>query len=102
MAHVLLVEDNTPIRLLLTEFLETAGHRVEGASDGAEALERMRQERIDELKTMRLSELADRDVAAEELGTLEIKYDLDKDKTYQRWLAKVRTGARVTCTRSRS
>jgi CheY-like chemotaxis protein len=44
MAHVLLVEDNTPIRLLLTEFLETAGHRVEGASDGAEALERMRQD----------------------------------------------------------
>ena len=47
MAYVLLVEDNTPIRLLLTEFLETLGYRGEGASDGAQALERMRQDRPD-------------------------------------------------------
>ena len=64
--------------------------------DTCKRLERMRQERIDELKTMRLSELANRDVTPEELSTLEIKFDLDKDAVFQRWLAKVRTGARVT------
>src|SRR5690242_7427310 len=64
--------------------------------DTCKRLERMRQDRLDELKTMRLSELANRDVSPEELGTLEIKYDLEKDAVYQRWVAKVRTGARVT------
>jgi cysteine desulfurase len=64
--------------------------------DTCKRLERMRQERLDELKTMRLSELADRDVAPEELATLEIKFDLEKDVVFQRWVAKVRTGARVT------
>ena len=47
MAHVLLVEDDAPIRLLVAEFLEMVGYRVEGATDGAEALERMRQDRPD-------------------------------------------------------
>ncbi len=64
--------------------------------DTCKRLERMRQERIDELKTMRLSELADRDVTTEELATLEIKFDLENDLVFKRWLAKVRTGAQVT------
>jgi len=64
--------------------------------DTCKRLERMRQERIDELKTMRLSELADRDVTTEELATLEIKFDLENDVVFKRWLAKVRTGAQVT------
>ncbi len=64
--------------------------------DTCKRLERMRQERLDELKTMRLSELANRDVAQEEFATLEIKFDLEKDVVFQRWVAKVRTGARVT------
>src|SRR6476620_8674525 len=59
--------------------------------DTCKRLERMRQERIDELKSMRLSELANRDVSADEIATLEIKHNLDKDEVYQRWLAKVRT-----------
>ena len=52
--------------------------------DTCKRLERMRQERLDELKMMRLSELADRDVALEELATLEIKFDLDKDAVFKR------------------
>ena len=64
--------------------------------DTCKRLERMRQERLDELRMMRLSQLADRDVGPDELATLEIKYDLDKDAVYQRWATKVRTGARVT------
>jgi twitching motility two-component system response regulator PilH len=46
MAHVLLVED-TPIRLLLAEFLAAAGHSVASACNGAEALAQMRQDRPD-------------------------------------------------------
>jgi CheY-like chemotaxis protein len=49
MAHVLLVEDDPRLRLLLAEFLEAAGHAVDRASDGAQALARMRQDRPDAL-----------------------------------------------------
>jgi cysteine desulfurase len=64
--------------------------------DTCKRLERMRQERIDELKVQRLSELAQRDVTTEELATLEIKFNLEKDATYQRWVNALRAGARVT------
>lgn len=42
--HVLLVEDDPTVRLVTRRRLERAGHRVEVASDGAEALDVMRQE----------------------------------------------------------
>ncbi|MBL8957235.1 MAG: IscS subfamily cysteine desulfurase [Myxococcaceae bacterium] len=64
--------------------------------DSCKRLERMRQERIDELKMLRLGELTGRDVTAEEVATLEIKHDLEKDEQLQRWISKVQTGARVT------
>jgi cysteine desulfurase len=64
--------------------------------DTCKRLERQRQDRIDELKVMRLSELANRDVSPEEVSTLEIKFDLEKDATFQRWVSKVKDGARVT------
>ena len=45
MTQVLLVEDEAAIRHLLTEFLEALGHEVATATDGAQALAAVRQER---------------------------------------------------------
>ncbi|MBX7096229.1 MAG: IscS subfamily cysteine desulfurase [Myxococcaceae bacterium] len=64
--------------------------------DTCKRLERQRQERIDELKLMRLGDLAGRTVSADELATLEIKHDLEHDATLARWVSQVKTGARVT------
>jgi cysteine desulfurase len=64
--------------------------------DTCKRLERMRAERIDELKIQRLMELTGRDVSTEELATLEIKHDLENDSLLKRWVDKVRVGARVT------
>jgi cysteine desulfurase len=64
--------------------------------DSCKRLERMRAEHLDELKMLRLSELAGRDVTSDEIGTLEVKHNLDKDEVFQRWAAKVQAGARVT------
>ncbi len=64
--------------------------------DTCKRLERQRQERIDELKLLRLMELTGRAVKADELATLELKHELDKDAVLTRWLETVRTGARVT------
>jgi two-component system, OmpR family, response regulator len=44
MAHVLVVDDEKSIRLLLRTLLESAGHTVEEASSGEEALARCRQD----------------------------------------------------------
>lgn len=64
--------------------------------DTCKRLERQRQERIDELKLMRLGDLTGRTVSPDELATLEIKHDLEKDQTLARWVSQIRTGARVT------
>lgn len=64
--------------------------------DTCKRLERQRLDRIEELKLQRLMELTGRDVTAEELATLEIKHDLEHDALLQRWIDKVRVGARVT------
>jgi cysteine desulfurase len=64
--------------------------------DTCKRLERQRQERIDELKVQRLMELTGADVNVEDLAALEIKHGLDKDPVLQRWVEKLRVGARVT------
>jgi cysteine desulfurase len=64
--------------------------------DTCKRLERQRAERIDELKIQRLMELTEKDVNAEDLASLEIKYSLDTDSVLKRWIEKVRVGARVT------
>jgi cysteine desulfurase len=64
--------------------------------DTCKRLERQREERIEELKLQRLMELTGRDVATDELAALEIKYQLDQDTVLQRWIDKLRVGARVT------
>jgi cysteine desulfurase len=64
--------------------------------DTCKRLERARQERIDELKLLRLSELAKTDVTPEQVGALSKQFDLEKDEVFQRWVSKVNAGARVT------
>jgi cysteine desulfurase len=64
--------------------------------DSAKRLERMRQDRVEELRLLRLSELAQDDVTADNADALAVKYNLDEDQVLRRWTAKVHTGARVT------
>ncbi len=64
--------------------------------DTCKRLERQRLDRIDELKIQRLMELTGADVNADDLATLEIKHELDKDVVLGRWIEKLRVGARVT------
>ena len=45
--HVLVVEDDWPVRAMLTELLEHAGYAVIEAGDGREALRRLREQRPD-------------------------------------------------------
>jgi cysteine desulfurase len=64
--------------------------------DTCKRLERIRQERLDELKALRLSELSGQDVTEDNLAELSIKYDIEKDATYQKWAERPTGGARVT------
>ncbi len=64
--------------------------------DTCKRLERQRQERLDELKLQRLMELTGGPVDPEQLATLEIKHDLEKDAVLKLWVDALRTGARVT------
>ncbi|NLF39654.1 response regulator [bacterium] len=47
MAHILVVDDNPGIRKLLVTALRVAGYDVSEASDGSEALDRMRAQKAD-------------------------------------------------------
>jgi cysteine desulfurase len=64
--------------------------------DTCKRLERVRQERLDELKTLRLMQLTGGAVSREDLAMLAIKHDLDNDSTYQQWAQLPTGGARVT------
>jgi len=64
--------------------------------DSGKRLERMRQERIEELKLLRLMELTGGEVQPEDVDALSAQYKLGQDPVLQRWAAVVRTGARVT------
>jgi cysteine desulfurase len=64
--------------------------------DSAKRLERMRQDRLDELRLLRLSELAATDVTPENVDALAAQFKLDLDPVFRRWTEQVRTGARVT------
>ena len=64
--------------------------------DSGKRLERMRQERLDELKLLRLMELTGGEVQPEDVDALSAQYKLGQDPVLQRWAAVVRTGARVT------
>jgi cysteine desulfurase len=64
--------------------------------DTGKRLERMRQERLDELKLLRLMELTGGEVKPEDVDSLALQYKLDQDPVLARWKAVIRTGARVT------
>jgi cysteine desulfurase len=64
--------------------------------DSAKRLERMRQDRLEELRLLRLSELASDDVTADNADTLAVKFNLEEDAVLRRWMAQVHAGARVT------
>jgi cysteine desulfurase len=64
--------------------------------DTAKRLERMRQDRVEELRLLRLSELAADDVTADNADALALKFNLDEDPVLARWMARVHTGARVS------
>ncbi|HSP19973.1 MAG TPA: aminotransferase class V-fold PLP-dependent enzyme, partial [Myxococcaceae bacterium] len=64
--------------------------------DSGKRLERMRQERLEELKLLRLMELTGGEVKPEDVDALAAQYKLDQDPVLQRWNAVVHPGARVT------
>jgi len=64
--------------------------------DSGKRLERMRQERLEELKLLRLMELTGGEVKPEDADALSAQYKLDQDPVLQRWAAVVRAGARIT------
>ena len=64
--------------------------------DSGKRLERMRQERLEELKLLRLMDLTGGEVKPEDADALSAQYKLDQDPVLQRWAAVVRAGARVT------
>ncbi len=64
--------------------------------DSGKRLERMRQERLEELKLLRLMELTGGEVKPEDVDALAAQYKLDQDPVLQRWNAVIHPGARVT------
>jgi len=64
--------------------------------DSGKRLERMRQERLEEMKLLRLMELTGGEVKPEDVDALAAQYKLDQDPLLQRWNSVVQTGARVT------
>uniref|UniRef100_UPI0035E3E804 IscS subfamily cysteine desulfurase n=1 Tax=Archangium violaceum TaxID=83451 RepID=UPI0035E3E804 len=64
--------------------------------DTCKRLERVRQERLDELKLMRLAQLTGAPVSRDNLAELSIKHDLDSDPVYRQWAEMPTGGARVT------
>ena len=64
--------------------------------DSGKRLERMRQERLEEMKLLRLMELTGGEVKPEDVDALAAQYKLDQDPLLQRWSSVLQTGARVT------
>jgi cysteine desulfurase len=94
--------DNLAIKGVV-EFYKSQGDHVitlktehKAVLDTCKRLERIRQERLDELKMLRLSQLSGEDVTQENLAELATKYDVENDETYRRWAALPTGGARVT------
>jgi cysteine desulfurase len=94
--------DNLALKGVLEFYRDKGDHLItlktehKAILDSAKRLERMRQDRIEELRLLRLSELASDDVTADNADALAVKFNLDEDAVLRRWVAQVRTGARVT------
>ncbi|WP_223763156.1 IscS subfamily cysteine desulfurase [Corallococcus sp. AS-1-6] len=94
--------DNLAIKGVI-EFYKSKGDHIitlktehKAVLDTCKRLERVRQERLDELKLLRLGQLAGRDVMPEEVPELAAKFNLDADDTYKKWAELPTGGARVT------
>ncbi|WP_233596782.1 MULTISPECIES: IscS subfamily cysteine desulfurase [unclassified Corallococcus] len=94
--------DNLAIKGVI-EFYKSKGDHIitlktehKAVLDTCKRLERVRQERLDELKLLRLGQLAERDVTPEEVPELAAKLNLDADDTYKKWAEMPTGGARVT------
>jgi cysteine desulfurase len=94
--------DNLALKGALEFYREKGDHLItlktehKAILDSAKRLERMRQDRVEELRLLRLSELAADDVTADNADALAMKFNLDEDAVLRRWVAQVRTGARVS------
>ncbi|WP_227027129.1 IscS subfamily cysteine desulfurase [Corallococcus soli] len=94
--------DNLAIKGVI-EFYKSKGDHIitlktehKAILDTCKRLERVRQERLDELKLLRLGQLAERDVQPEDVAELAVKFDLESDATYKKWAELPTGGARVT------
>ncbi|WP_223646601.1 IscS subfamily cysteine desulfurase [Corallococcus sp. EGB] len=94
--------DNLAIKGVI-EFYKSKGDHIitlktehKAVLDTCKRLERVRQERLDELKLLRLGQLAGRDVTPEEVPELAAKHHLEADETFQKWAEMPTGGARVT------
>ncbi len=94
--------DNLALKGVLEFYRDKGDHLItlttehKAILDSAKRLERMRQDRLAELRLLRLSELASDDVTADNADALAVKYNLEEDLVLRRWMAQVHTGARVT------
>ncbi len=94
--------DNLALKGVLEFYRDKGDHLItlktehKAILDSAKRLERMRQDRVEELRLLRLAELAAEDVTAENVDALALKFNLEEDPVLRRWMAQLRTGARVT------
>ncbi|HYH94785.1 IscS subfamily cysteine desulfurase [Hyalangium sp.] len=94
--------DNLAIKGVLEFYKDKGDHIItlktehKAVLDTCKRLERIRQERLDELKMLRLSQLAETDVTQDNLAELSAKYRIEEDAQYQRWASRPTGGARVT------
>jgi cysteine desulfurase len=64
--------------------------------DTCKRLERIRHERLEELRSLRLAQVSGQDVTAENMAALAEQYRLEEDETWKKWSALPTGGARVT------
>ncbi|HEX5746959.1 MAG TPA: IscS subfamily cysteine desulfurase [Archangium sp.] len=94
--------DNLAIKGVVEFYKEKGDHIItlktehKAVLDTCKRLERIRQERLDELKLMRLAQLTGAPVSRDHLAELSIKHDLDNDAVYRQWAEMPTGGARVT------
>ena len=94
--------DNLAIKGVVEFYKEKGDHIItlktehKAVLDTCKRLERVRQERLDELKVLRLMQLTGAPVSRDALATLAIKHDLDGDEVYRSWAELPTGGARVT------
>ncbi|HYO73000.1 MAG TPA: IscS subfamily cysteine desulfurase [Archangium sp.] len=94
--------DNLAIKGVVEFYKEKGDHIItlktehKAVLDTCKRLERIRQERLDELKLMRLAQLTGAPVSRDHLAELSIKHDLDGDPGSRQWAEMPTGGARVT------